>query len=168
MGKAGCVDHAENRRLQMLPPMFWPKQPRFLNLEPVALPEEPVQGAAAQGVTITTTADLTPEFIGAIVTLAPESLRKLLTPEMVLALSPEQLAVLPEEFIASLDEGTQAALLARAESSAETPGQLNRSRCRKNWSPALRAGGRLTITTTDLTLKCWAALRKWYLNHCNC
>ncbi len=117
--------------------------------EPVALPEEWVQGAAAQGVTITTTADLTPEFIGAIVTLAPESLQ-LLTPEMVLALSPEQLAVLPEEFIASLDEGTQAALLARLESSAETPTVEPVALPEELVAGAAAQG--LTITTTaDLT-----------------
>ncbi|MCO5199477.1 MAG: efflux RND transporter permease subunit [Anaerolineae bacterium] len=115
----------------------------------VALPDEWVQAAAAQGVTITTTADLTPEFIGAIVTLAPESLQ-LLTPEMVLALSPEQLAVLPEEFIASLDEGTQAALLARAESSAETPTVEPVALPEELVAGAAAQG--LTITTTaDLT-----------------
>ncbi|MCK5922790.1 MAG: efflux RND transporter permease subunit, partial [Methylococcales bacterium] len=50
----------------------------------VALPEAWIQGAQAQGLTLETTADLTPEFVEQIGQLAPQSFA-LLTDEMVLA-----------------------------------------------------------------------------------
>ena len=77
--------------------------------EAVALPASWVAGAAAAGVTITTTADLTPEFVTNLVSLAPQSLAEL-TPEMVLAASPEVQAALPAEYLATLDEGLQQTL----------------------------------------------------------
>ena len=77
--------------------------------EAVALPASWVAGAAAAGVTITTTADLTPEFVTNLVSLAPQSLAEL-TPAMVLAASPEVQAALPAEYLATLDEGLQQTL----------------------------------------------------------
>ncbi len=73
---------------------------------PVALPAELVQGAAAVGQTISTTADLTPEFVQTIVQFAPETLSQL-PPELLLALSPEVLAVIPADLLTTLDPGVQ-------------------------------------------------------------
>ena len=53
--------------------------------EPVPLPESWIQGAAAQNITIETTADLTPEIVGGIAAIAPQMLEDL-TPEMLLAM----------------------------------------------------------------------------------
>lgn len=71
---------------------------------PVALPAELVQGAAAVGQTISTTADLTPEFVQTIIQFAPESISQL-PPELLLALTPDVLAVIPAEVLVTLDPG---------------------------------------------------------------
>ncbi|MBK9055624.1 MAG: hypothetical protein IPL78_33385 [Chloroflexi bacterium] len=73
---------------------------------PLALPAELVQGAAAVGQTISTTADLTPAFVQTIIQFAPETLSQLPT-ELLLALSPEVLAVIPADLLAALDPGVQ-------------------------------------------------------------
>ena len=77
----------------------------------VDLPETWIAGAAQMGQTITTTADITPEFMGTIAQMAPEMLDAL-TPEMVLAFSPDVLMAMPQEFFAGLDADTQGALAA--------------------------------------------------------
>lgn len=73
---------------------------------PIALPVELVQGAAAVGQTISTTADLTPEFVQTIIQFAPETLSQL-PAELLLALPPDVLAVIPAELVATLDPGLQ-------------------------------------------------------------
>ncbi|MEI2610012.1 MAG: efflux RND transporter permease subunit [Candidatus Promineifilaceae bacterium] len=73
---------------------------------PIALPAELVQGAAAVGQTISTTADLTPEFVQMIIQFAPESIGQL-PADLLLALPPETLAVIPAELLATLDPGLQ-------------------------------------------------------------
>ena len=124
--------------------------------EAVALPASWVAGAAAAGVTITTTADLTPEFVTNLVSLAPQSLAEL-TPEMVLAASPEVQAALPAEYLATLDEGLQQTLaviavrhaqyLATATAVPEvTPVALPDS-----WVAAGAAAGAELATTADVT-----------------
>lgn len=70
--------------------------------EPVALPDSWIQAAATQSVTLATTADLTPELVSAIASLAPFLLDDL-TPEMLLAMPAEALDVLPEAYILALD-----------------------------------------------------------------
>lgn len=60
---------------------------------PVALPEEWIAGAAQFGLTISTTADITPEFAGQLAAAAPDQLA-LLTPDMWRALSPDVTALL--------------------------------------------------------------------------
>ncbi|MEZ4641302.1 MAG: efflux RND transporter permease subunit [Chloroflexota bacterium] len=73
---------------------------------PVALPADWVAQAAAIGVTISTTADLPPAYITIIAENAPEQLAAL-TPDIVLAFTPEMLAMLPESYVTSLDAGLQ-------------------------------------------------------------
>ena len=85
--------------------------------EPVALPESWIQAAAAQNVVLATTADLTPEVVAAIGSLAPALLGQL-TPEMLLAMPLEALSALPVDYLAGLDAETQAALAQRVESIA--------------------------------------------------
>ena len=77
--------------------------------EPLPLPETWTEGAAQMGMTLETTADLTPELLEGILQFAPEMLQTL-TPEMVLALSPEAQATLPPAFVATLDDGVQETL----------------------------------------------------------
>lgn len=81
----------------------------------IKLPASWIAAASAQGVTIETTADLTPDFIGAIAGFAPEMLSDL-SNEMILALSNDSLAALPVEFLASLDPELQAQLIERIDS----------------------------------------------------
>lgn len=77
--------------------------------EPVALPDEWVGMASAAGFAIETTADVPADAAGLIVGNAPELLETL-TPEVMLGFSPEVLAVLPAEFVTTLDEGLQQTL----------------------------------------------------------
>jgi multidrug efflux pump subunit AcrB len=81
--------------------------------EPVALPESWQAAGATQGITLETTADLTPQVIQGIAQFAPQMLEEL-TPEMLLAMSPEVLAALPEAYVESLDADLQAQLEAAA------------------------------------------------------
>ena len=78
----------------------------------VALPALWVQAGAAQGVTMATTADLTPEMIAGIANFAPQMLQQF-TPEMLLAMPLDALAALPEDYIGSLDDELQAQLTER-------------------------------------------------------
>ncbi len=81
--------------------------------EPIPLPESWIQAAAAQGATLETTADLTAEAVGGIVSFAPQMLDEL-TSEMLLAMPLDALAALPLDYLAGLDAETQAALAQRA------------------------------------------------------
>jgi len=89
--------------------------------EPVPLPESWVQGAAAQGMTLETTADLTPEIVAGMASLAPQMLDDL-TPEMLLVMPLEALAALPQDYLEGLDKETQKAVsqrLAEPEAAAQ-------------------------------------------------
>lgn len=81
-------------------------------LDAVPLPEAWVAAAAAQGLTVETTADVTPEFIQGIASFSPEALNEL-TPEMIVNLPDEALAALPSDFVAGLDADTQLQLAER-------------------------------------------------------
>ncbi|MCB9005638.1 MAG: efflux RND transporter permease subunit, partial [Ardenticatenaceae bacterium] len=76
------------------------------NPEPAPLPGAWVTQAAYVGLTISTTADITPDFMGLMVDNAPEMLDTL-TPEILLAFTPDVLAALPPEYVAALDPGLQ-------------------------------------------------------------
>ena len=93
-----------------------------VELEPVPLPESWIQTGAAQGLTLETTADLTPEVIEGIASFAPQMLEEL-TPEMLLVMPIEALSALPEAYFAGLDPEVQAQLVERleAESTVEEP-----------------------------------------------
>ena len=77
--------------------------------EPAPLPTVWVTQAAYVGLTISTTADITPDFMGVMVANAPEMLDTL-TPETLLAFAPEVLQTLPSEYLATLDPGLQQTL----------------------------------------------------------
>ena len=79
---------------------------------PVALPERWLTAAEAQGLTIATTADLTPFIVGGLAAEEP-SLVDELTAEMLLAMPTEALAALPSTIFTSLDDETVATLSAR-------------------------------------------------------
>jgi multidrug efflux pump subunit AcrB len=79
---------------------------------PIALPDTWVQAAAAGGVTLETTADLSPEVVSGIVSFAPQLLADL-TPEMLLAMPVDALTALPADYLAGLDPDLQAQIAAR-------------------------------------------------------
>jgi hypothetical protein len=86
--------------------------------DPVPLPDSWIQAAAAQNLTLETTADLTPEIVGGIASFAPQYLEEL-TPEMLLAMPVDALAAVPVDFLQTLDEGLQAQLAERLASAPE-------------------------------------------------
>lgn len=119
------------------------------NLTPAALPDSWVQAAAAQGQTLETTDDLTPELIEGIITFAPDLLVDL-TPEMLFVMPLESLISLPDEYISSLDPDTQAALGQRLviDTCVEDPAPLPLP---DSWVQAAAAQGQELATTADLT-----------------
>ncbi len=128
-----------------------PEEEVAAELEPVSLPDSWVQAAAAQGATLETTADLTPEVVDGIASFAPEMLDEL-TPEMLLAMPLEALAVLPQDYIDGLDEEIQAALLARLTPPAEQEiAELEPVSLPDSWVQAAAAQGATLETTADLT-----------------
>lgn len=134
--------------------------------EPVALPDSWIAGAAQAGVAVTTTADLTPEFVEGIASLASELLAEL-TPEMLLAMSPEVLAVLPVDYLATLDEGVQQTLAVMAvhkarflalnegEPAGEEPSApiVEPVPLPESWIAAAAAAGQTLTTTADITVE---------------
>lgn len=76
--------------------------------------------AKSLGLTINTTADLTPFVIQSAIEAAPEALDEL-TAEMLLGCGPAILAELPEEFLDGLDTALAAELAARIEAMPEPP-----------------------------------------------
>ncbi len=88
-----------------LPPSWWD-----------LLPPE----AASLGLTVDTTADLTPFVIQRAVESAPEALDAL-TDEMLLGFGPANLAALPQELLDGLDPALAAELTARIEAMPEPP-----------------------------------------------
>jgi HAE1 family hydrophobic/amphiphilic exporter-1 len=77
--------------------------------EPAQLPDSWLQLAATAGFALETTADITPEAIPLLVTNAPQLLDDL-NQEMILALAPDVLAALPDEYVGGLDEGLKETL----------------------------------------------------------
>ena len=74
--------------------------------EPLPLPQEMIDGAAAAGQTLETTADITVESIELLAQFAPQMLAQV-PPDLLYALAPAKLAALPADYIASLDAGVQ-------------------------------------------------------------
>jgi len=87
-------------------------------VEPVPLPDSWIQAAAAQNVTIETTADLTPEMVSMVADFMPQMLEDL-TPEMLLAMPLDALAAVPESFLETLDTELQDTLAERLASMPE-------------------------------------------------
>jgi len=75
----------------------------------VALPDSWISAAQAQGLSLETTDDLSPEVVAGIAGFAPELLDDL-TAEMLRAMSPEALAALPQEYLEGLDAELHAEL----------------------------------------------------------
>ncbi len=93
--------------------------PSEMSVELVALPDSWINAAEAQGVTISTTDDLIPALVDAIVSIEPELLADL-TPEMLLAMPIDAVASLPQEYLLALDPDLQGRLMERL---ASAPGQ---------------------------------------------
>ncbi len=123
--------------------------------EPVALPESWLQAAAAQGMTLATTADLTPQIVTAIAGFAPQMLDEL-TPEMLLAMPLDALAALPAEYIQGLDPELQVQLVERA-AAAQAPEEEGEAAVTgpvplpQSWTEGAAAWGVRLETTDDLT-----------------
>jgi HAE1 family hydrophobic/amphiphilic exporter-1 len=90
------------------------------DVEPVALPDSWIQAAAAQSFQLETTADLTPDMVAAISSMAPQMLAEL-TPEMLLAMPLDALKALPADYLDGLDPDLRKQLVKRLES--PIPGQ---------------------------------------------
>ncbi|HSH04746.1 MAG TPA: efflux RND transporter permease subunit [Anaerolineae bacterium] len=118
---------------------------------PVPLPESWIGAAAAQGLTISTTADIDANFMGAIVALAPQSLAEL-TPEMLYSFSADVIAVLPQEYLAGLDPEVQATLASIHTTSQTTiPADPTPLPLPQEWIAGAAAQGLTISTTADLT-----------------
>jgi len=124
--------------------------------EPLDLPESWVQAAAAQGMTLTTTDDLTPQIVAAIASFAPEMLDEL-TPEMLLSMPLDALAALPEGYVQALDPELQAQLAERAAATVidaeEEEGAAVTSPVPlpESWTEGAASWGVRLETTDDLT-----------------
>ncbi len=91
-------------------------------VEPVPLPDSWIQGAAAMGLTLATTADVTAEVVEGIVAYAPQMLDEL-TPEMLLAMPPDVLLVLPEDLLGALPEEVRQEITRRLAALEAEPGE---------------------------------------------
>jgi len=122
--------------------------------EPVDLPESWVQAAAAQGVTLKTTADLTPQMVAVIAGYAPQMLDEL-TPEMLLAMPLDALAALPVGYVTALDPDLQDQLAERAvaarEPQEEEAAQTGPVPLPESWTEGAAAWGVKLETTDDLS-----------------
>jgi multidrug efflux pump subunit AcrB len=120
-----------------------------VELDPVPLPDSWIQAGAAQGITLETTADLTPEIVTGIAGFAPQMLDEL-TPLMLLVMPLDTLTALPEEFVAGLDSDVQLLLVKRLEVDAalEEPEPVPLP---ESWIQAGAAQGLTLETTDDLT-----------------
>ena len=108
------------------------------------LPESWVLAFASQGATITKPEELTPEMILGIASTAPLMLQDL-TPEMLYVMSPETLAVLPQEFYMGLAPEVLSVLMSMAEEQGEAVALP------ESWILAFAAQGQTVSTTDDLT-----------------
>jgi HAE1 family hydrophobic/amphiphilic exporter-1 len=125
--------------------------------EVVNLPAQWSIAGQMQGISLETTADVTPQVIQAIAGLAPEML-DLLTSDMLRAFSAEVLGWLPEDYIATLDPELQAELNELAASvgglgalamAAVAP--MNPEELPLAWQTAGQAQGIILETVADLT-----------------
>ncbi len=111
----------------------------------VPLPDSWVAGAAQMGQTINSTADITPEFMGAITQTKPEMLNEL-TPAMWRALSPATTAVALDS--TALDEGLLLQLNAiQLAANGETPTAVDLP---ASWVEMSTAAGFPMATTADI------------------
>ncbi|MEJ2736055.1 MAG: efflux RND transporter permease subunit, partial [Anaerolineae bacterium] len=124
--------------------------------EPVPLPDSWVQAAAAQGMTLETTADLTAQVVRGFASLAPQMLEDL-TAEMLLVMPLDALAALPEEYVQTLEADLQAQLAERLES-AKPEGEPEAGgeepepvALPESWTEGAAARGTKLETTADLT-----------------
>lgn len=115
--------------------------------EPVPLPDSWIQAAAAQNITLETTADLTPEMVGGIALVAPQYLEEL-TPEMLLAMPLDALAAVPDSYLQTIDEGLQAQL---AERLASAPVSEDTGALPPAWKAAGQAAGMTIEYPEDVT-----------------
>lgn len=83
-------------------PVETPTVEPWPTVKPVPLPEEWTKGAKAMGLTMETTADITPEMMGMLAQLQPQSL-EMVTWEIWQALSPEVLAAVPDSALEFVD-----------------------------------------------------------------
>lgn len=79
----------------------------------VPLPQQWVDLAAAQGLTLETTDDLSGGMVAAVIQIAPQLLNDL-TPEMILAAPDDVIAAVPPELVSGMSEDQQAAFAGRA------------------------------------------------------
>ncbi|MEA3439937.1 MAG: efflux RND transporter permease subunit, partial [Chloroflexota bacterium] len=115
--------------------------------ESIPLPDSWVQAGAAQGLTLETTADLTPEVIEGIASFAPQMLDDL-TPEMLLVMPVDALAALPIDYLAELDPTTQVKVAIRL---VDAGVELDPVPLPDSWVQAGVAQGITLETTADLT-----------------
>ncbi|MFN2187714.1 MAG: efflux RND transporter permease subunit [Candidatus Promineifilaceae bacterium] len=75
--------------------------------DPARLPDLLIQGANQFGIDIEYSYDITPEFMQMLGSIGPQSLQvlQLLTPDNLRNMQPEVIAMLPADFLATLDEG---------------------------------------------------------------
>lgn len=122
--------------------------------EPVALPESWIEAGSAQGLTLETTEDLTPQVIEGIVSFAPQMLEEL-TPEMLLVMPIEALlAALPSEFVSELDSDVQVLLVKRLETESvveETQDEVDPNELPPAWQSAGQSQGITMVVAQDVT-----------------
>ncbi|NIM93278.1 MAG: MMPL family transporter [Anaerolineales bacterium] len=121
---------------------------------PVPLPDSWIQAAALQNVTIETTADLSPEMVGAIASFMPQMLNDL-TPEMLLAMPAAALAELPESYLQSLDPELQAQL---AERIATAPVTEDEGALPSTWKLAGQTQGLTLEYPEDVTVEIFVGI----------
>jgi len=130
-------------------------------VEPVTLPEEWTEAAKAMGLTLETTADVTPEMMRMLVQFQPQSLA-LLPLEMWQALAPEVLAVVPDSALEFVDPEIAAevtALVAKAQAHVAEPTPkavkpwptVEPVPLPEEWTEAAKAMGLTLETTADVT-----------------
>jgi hypothetical protein len=120
--------------------------------EPVAvpLPDSWIQGAAAQGFTLETTADLTPEVVTAIANFAPQMLDDL-TSEILLVLPAEVLVVLPVDYLEGLDPELKSQLEERMTGVPTPEEPQDTGELPSTWQAAGEAQGIVLVVPEDVT-----------------
>ncbi|MEA3440764.1 MAG: efflux RND transporter permease subunit, partial [Chloroflexota bacterium] len=127
-----------------------------VELDPVPLPDSWIQAGVAQGITLETTADLTPEIVTGIASFAPQMLDEL-TPIMLLVMPLDALTALPEEYLAGLDSDVQMLLAKRLEVEAaedepiETEEPQDTGELPPAWQAAGKSQGIILVVPEDVT-----------------